>query len=259
MVPHRSNRRLPFRGFLRGGRGAFSLIEVVIALAILVAIASLVLPSLVARTSGRAEREAIEMTRAACSRASSESQRAGVPVLLAAVSGRDHVRLVGSRVERGDDEAGVVRELFSIDLPAGMTIAIPGAADGSGATSPGAKGAARNNDAAGAEGGTPVPGSRVTLTLAFPDGRCAGGDFDLVTSGSRRARFTLSEWTSTVRVRTINTSSSGDKPGESAEAESPPAGDGIDGDARGRTLDEASSRSLSSGSPGQPAESRGGP
>jgi type II secretory pathway pseudopilin PulG len=250
---------LPFRGFLRGRRGAFSLVEVVIALAILVAIASLVLPSLVARTSGRAEREAIEMTRAACSRASSESQRAGVPVLLAAVSGRDHVRLVGSRVERGDDETGVVRELFSIDLPAGMTIAMPGALDGGGATSPGAMKPTRTSDAAGDEGGMPVPGARVTLTLAFPDGRCAGGDFDLVTSGTKRARFSLSEWTSTVRVRTINTSPPGDKPAESIGADAPAAGDGIGGDANGGTLDEATAGSRSRGNPRKPAEPRGGP
>ncbi|MFO0833988.1 MAG: prepilin-type N-terminal cleavage/methylation domain-containing protein [Phycisphaerales bacterium] len=219
MHPLRSNTRPQSRGTADGGRRAFTLIEVVIAIAILLAIAALVLPSMLERTRGRAEREAVEIAKAACSRASSESQRRGVPILLAAVSEIDHVRLVGSRVDTGDDESGIVRELFSIDLPGGMTI-----------TGPGAKASESTPPTGGSEshafGATPIEesgvtraGARTTLTLAFPDGRCAGGQFDLVTSATRRTRFSLSEWTSNVRVRTIDTTPSADLPGKSSEDE----------------------------------------
>lgn len=220
MLPLRSNTRSQNRGGADGGRRAFSLIEVVIAIAILLAIAALVLPSMLERTRGRAEREAVEIAKAACSRASSESQRRGVPILLVAVAETDHVRLVGSRVETGDDEAGVVRELFSIDLPAGMSVTIPGA-NAPGPVPPPSGGA--ESSAFGAtpseEGGMTRAGSRTTLTLAFPDGRCAGGQFDLVTSATRRTRFRLSEWTSNVRARTIDTSPSADSLGNKDESE----------------------------------------
>lgn len=205
MLPLRSNTRSQNRGTADGGRRAFSLIEVVIAIAILVAITALVLPSMLERTRGRAEREAVEIAKAACSRASSESQRRGVPILLAAVAETDHVRLVGSRVETGDDESGVVRELFSIDLPAGMTVTSPGARPAE-LTPPSAGSESRAFGATTSEENTVArAGARTTLTLAFPDGRCAGGQFDLVASPTRRTRFALSEWTSNVRVRTIDT------------------------------------------------------
>jgi len=236
--PLRSNTRSQNRGGADGGRRAFTLIEVVIAIAILLAIAALVLPSMLERTRGRAEREAVEIAKAACSRASSESQRRGVPILLAAVSETDHVRLVGSRVETGDDESGVVRELFSIDLPGGMTI-----------TGPGAKAPEAMQPAGGADsrafGATPSEesgvaraGARTTLTLAFPDGRCAGGQFDLVTSATRRTRFSLSEWTSNVRVRTIDTTPSADSPGKTSADEA--AGRGPEGEAPSTSTGELS-------------------
>ncbi len=207
-----------------------------IAIAILVAIAALVLPSMLARTRGRAEREAVEIAKAACSRASSESQRKGVPILLAAVAEIDHVRLVGSRVETGDDESGVVRELFSIDLPAGMTVTSPGARPAEAATPTGGSESRAFGAMASEEGTAARAGARTTLTLAFPDGRCAGGQFDLVASPTRRARFTISEWTSNVRVRTIDTTPAEERVPESKsadaqEAEAAPAGSESDGDA----------------------------
>lgn len=235
--PLRSNTQPQSRGTADGGRRAFTLIEVVIAIAILLAIAALVLPSMVERTRGRAEREAVEIAKAACSRASSESQRRGVPILLAAVSEIDHVRLVGSRVETGDDESGIVRELFSIDLPGGMTITGPG--DKAPEATPPTGGAESRAFSAtpSEESGVARAGARTTLTLAFPDGRCAGGQFDLVTSATRRTRFSLSEWTSNVRVRTIDTTPSKDLSGKPSEEV-----------AAGRGL-EAESPSTSAGDP----------
>lgn len=227
MLPLRSNTRSQNRGGADGGRRAFSLIEVVIAIAILLAIAALVLPSMLERTRGRAEREAVEITKAACSRAGSESQRRGVPILLVAVAETDHVRLVGSRVETGDDEAGVVRELFSIDLPAGMAVTTPGAKAPGPAAQPTGGAESSAFGATPSEESTPTrAGARTTLTLAFPDGRCAGGQFDLITSATRRTRFSLSEWTSNVRARTIDTTPSADSPGNKDEGE--PAGTGPD-------------------------------
>lgn len=220
MLPLRSNTRSQNRGTADGGCRAFSLIEVVIAIAILVAIAALVLPSMLERTRGRAEREAVEIAKAACSRASSESQRRGVPILLSAVAETDHVRLVGSRVETGDDESGVVRELFSIDLPAGMTVTSPGARAVEAAPPSGVSDSRAFGATPAEVGAAPRAGARTTLTLAFPDGRCAGGQFDLVVSTTRRARFALSEWTSNVRVRTIDTT----------PADAPPTGREPEGD-----------------------------
>ncbi len=220
MLPLRSIQGSRSRGGAGGRRRAFTIIEVVIAIAILVAIAAMVLPSMLERTRGRAEREAVEIAKAACSRASSESQWRGVPILLAAVAETDHVRLVGSRVETGDDESGVVRELFSIDLPAGMTVTSAGAraaepAPPSGGSESRAFGAIPSEEVT-----APRAGARTTLTLAFPDGRCAGGQFDLVTSPTRRTRFVLSEWTSSVRVRTMDTT----------PADAPPTGREPEGD-----------------------------
>lgn len=240
MLPLRSNTRSQSRGGADGGRRAFSLIEVVIAIAILVAIAALVLPSMLARTRGRAEHEAVEIAKAACSRASSESQRRGVPILLAAVAETDHVRLVGSRVETGDDESSVVRELFSIDLPAGMTVTSPGArpvepAPPTGGSESRAFGALR-----GEENPVTRVGARTTLTLAFPDGRGAGGQFDLVTSATRRTRFTLSEWTSNVRTRTIDTTPADSKATEAAPTDAASAGTEAYGDTSGGASGESS-------------------
>ena len=231
MLPLRSNTRSQNRGIADGGRRAFSLIEVVIAIAILVAIAALVLPSMLERTRGRAEREAVEIAKAACSRASSESQRRGVPILLAAVAETDHVRLVGSRVETGDDESGVVRELFSIDLPAGMTVTSPGArppepTPPSGGSESRAFGATPSEESA-----VTRAGARTTLTLAFPDGRCAGGRFDLVMSPTRRTRFSLSEWTSNVRVRTIDTTPADAKAMNAKSEDQAAAGSGSESEA----------------------------
>ncbi|MCC6229688.1 MAG: prepilin-type N-terminal cleavage/methylation domain-containing protein [Phycisphaerales bacterium] len=247
MLPLRSNTRSQCRGGADGGRRAFSLIEVVIAIAILVAIAALVLPSMLERTRGRAEREAVEIAKAACSRASSESQWRGVPILLAAVAETDHVRLVGSRVETGDDESGVVRELFSIDLPAGMTVTSAGAraaepAPPSGGSESRAFGALPSEEVT-----APRAGARTTLTLAFPDGRCAGGQFDLVTSPTRRTRFVLSEWTSSVRVRTIDTTSAEEKASEFDPASS-------DGASAGHEAEGV----ISGGASGRPSPAGGG-
>lgn len=234
MLPPCSISRSRSRGLADGGRGAFSLIEVVIALAILVALAALVLPALLERTRDRAAIEAVEITRAACSRASSESQRGGFPVLLAAVVEPEHVRLVGSRVQGDDDETGVMHEIFSIDLPTGMSITtpalqsdeLPARAPLAGGADQGDAGRRTPPATTGAAGDTTGGGSRVgartTLTLAFPDGRCAGGVFDLVTPASRRTRFMLSEWTSTVRVESIapTPSATGTKPDKGSSSAS---------------------------------------
>ncbi|MBL8761067.1 MAG: prepilin-type N-terminal cleavage/methylation domain-containing protein [Phycisphaerae bacterium] len=235
MLPLRSIQGSRSRGGAGGRRRAFTIIEVVIAIAILVAIAAMVLPSMLERTRGRAEREAVEIAKAACSRAGSESQRRGVPILLSAVAETDHVRLVGSRVETGDDESGVVRELFSIDLPAGMTVTSPGARVSEAAMPTGGSESRAFGAAAGEEGTAARAGARTTLTLAFPDGRSAGGQFDLVASPARRTRFTISEWTTNVRVRTIDTTPADEKAGESKAAggdefDAAPAGSESDGD-----------------------------
>lgn len=97
-------------------RRGFSLIEVLIALALLLAIAALVLPTLAGAGRESAIRDVREQLSAATMVARAEARRRGAVVELAVMDRALHVRIVERGIARTVDDLGPVPDVLDFDL-----------------------------------------------------------------------------------------------------------------------------------------------
>jgi prepilin-type N-terminal cleavage/methylation domain-containing protein len=200
----------------RRGRRAFTLLEVLIALSILVALAALAGPSLRDWYRRVAFDESCEQLRSGIALASAETRRAGVPSVLAAErtpGGGTELTLArwrpppaaGDRGPSEIEERDGSPRLIVAELARGFFAVRPApAADSGEPTTP-------TEPSAESE-----PASRLLIAVLMPDGSCVSTPFELHAPGGRRAGVELSVWTSEATVRQIFETPPGKLPPEPA-------------------------------------------
>lgn len=174
-------------GFPGGrARAALTLIEVMVALAVMAALAAVVLPAALSRVREASVAEVGERLGSALVQACVEAQRRGEVLEVVVLPGRGgEVEVLLRRLEgESDDEQPWIGDEPLATLPAGVRV-----------MQGGAEGAAR-----GAE-----PGGGVVLGIVLPDGtvEAAGAPVVLEDADRRRHEVRVSRWDAKVTVATL--------------------------------------------------------
>ncbi|MBX3358757.1 MAG: type II secretion system protein [Phycisphaeraceae bacterium] len=196
--------RKPARLFRqRGGGRAFTVIELVIAIALAVGLGAVVVPMTVSRMREAAYREGVERVGTAVMLGRAEAQRRGVIIEVRAGVSGDGSGLIslsevageaaGSEEAEGPNVGRVIGE--PVELPSGVTVG-------------------RERDPAGLEA------EEIVLTICLPDGRLIPSVESVVLAGAggRRGRIGINAWTGVSRVDAVAAG-----PGSSDDAGTAPA------------------------------------
>lgn len=191
------------------GRGAFTLLEILIALAIVVALLALVAQPLARRLGDSRFRETLSQIEAAMMLVRADAQRNGSAIEVFARDGRAGFQLLGREVDFGqgappEDESsgqGTAHERLVFELPAGFVIgeselsSAPRKAESEGMAPP----PVPVDEESGA-GGDADPAGAVVVFL--PDGSAARGTGSGVVTdrAGRRAEMKVNTWTGRVEV-----------------------------------------------------------
>jgi prepilin-type N-terminal cleavage/methylation domain-containing protein len=187
----------------RTGRDGFTLLELIVVIALLVALGGLALPGLLSRVAGSTQgavRTRLEAAGAICR---AEAQRSGRTIELAARVVEGRVLVVGRRaVEEETDERDSGDVL--LELPTGYTVS---------RTRPGDEGSRAESDpeipGLGGDGG-------VVIAVFGPDGTAAPGGARFVIVGTDAMEVRIARWTGAL---TLSEPLSPQEPAEADEVE----------------------------------------
>lgn len=248
------------------GRPAFSILEVLVALTLVVLVAGLVIPISIGAITRASAEEAQPRLEAAVTEARLEASRLSVPVRLVAAAGGRLVRIERLLIEEAaDGEGGGFGLSVGLDVDAGLDAAEPDASEASwahlnevhmpdgivleqeatesgfGATGAAALGVFTMSESAeaNADAGDPLEGSDEAwvIATALPDGRLEPGPQGVVVrlgrgaASSRRWRVRFSAWTGRVALAEMREEDVG-APSDEELPPPPPPADAVAGGGR---------------------------
>jgi prepilin-type N-terminal cleavage/methylation domain-containing protein len=180
------------------GRQAFTLLELLVALALLVVVTGLALPALVGRMEGARLDAALRVVGAAVVSARAEAQERGEPVVLLAVRSGTGDRLVIESLERGEEgesrgargSEGVSSLQTWAELPEGVNLDL---------NPPAESHAGEQLAESSSQRAAPL-----RLAIFLPDGAAAGCGTVYLRSGERTFAITLNRWTGGVSTTELD-------------------------------------------------------